>query len=227
MTKLDPRKVVRSITVLGDGDGWEKARVEFRNGPKHPMDGLVDPEGVPWEASPTEIPSGGVSLRHYAQHIDRQRRGGYDQRLVHVDGTPYHAERYGDNIVLWDGLDFTGEWEDQSCCGMPDQHVRDGLFRGAPVHLYIRWRWEDPWSGHIIRSSWRTWTPSQDIPWSPNLLPEEPLQERQNGALFDWLGTGEGLNPWFVHDNVQGAKGALEMKADKWLRENFAKTWVD
>lgn len=227
MTKLDPREMVRSVTV--SGKGWNKARVELRNGPKRPMDGLVDPDGVPWEAYKTEIPSGAAPLQNYAKHLDVQRRGGYDQRLVEVEGVLYHAERYRDNIALWDGLDLTGEWVDQSCCGMPDQWLRNGLFRGNPVFLYLRWRHEDPWSGSVVKCSHETWTPSRDIPWSPNLLPEEPPQERSSGVLFDLLGTGGVLDPWFVHDDVQGAKGALETKADRWLRENFdnPKAWTE
>jgi hypothetical protein len=219
---LNPGEVIRSFTV--SGEGWKKARVEFQNGPKCPMDGLVDPDGVPWEAFRATITSRITQIRAFAQNLINQQRGGYDQRLVEVEGVLYHAERYEDNIALWGGLDFVGEWIDQSCCGMPDQHMRDGLFRGIPVYLYLRWRWEDPWSGKIVKCHYKTWTPSQDIPWSPDLLPQEPPQERPKGALFDFLGTGEVLDTRFVHDDVQGAKEALEAKADKWLRENFT-TW--
>jgi len=143
--------------------------------------GLRDPEGVFWEAYPCSDPlaSSAKEMKEQARRLRSQHVSGYDQHFVPVDGEWFSAERYGDNVVPWGGLVLTGDWVDTSCGDSPRQLQAPARFRDEEnVTLYLRWRWDDPWTGHVQRCDTET-DPFAFLrcPWSPNLLPTEPPKE--------------------------------------------------
>ena len=85
-----------------------------------------------------------------------------------------------------------------SFLGCPSQCYRVVRRDNIAHILYLRWRWEDPWQGHIIKNAWNEASMSADgAEWSADLL------------------GGEGL--YFEESQVEEAKEAL---ISIWRKEN-------
>ncbi len=184
---LDPEAVLRGL--VDARPGWQRARITF--GPPTPSqrgcDGLMDPDGRPWEISFRWQGFLTRAARTVAEHALRQRTAGYDLRVVAVDGETFLLERYGagGGIRLWDGLIPLEDWRDFSCEGCPWQHDRrvewfpSGRLTSEVVTLYLRWRsWgvdatNTLWTGQVLRFDAERdgWYAGIRAPASPNLLP--------------------------------------------------------
>lgn len=215
--KLDHHTFLDSITV--PGDGWRFGRIVLKNGPRQPFEGFIGPDGTAWEHF--DVPTKPAELKHFTQRVRNQQVAGYTQAIVTVLGKQCLAERFMDNVKPWDGLDLVGTWVDSSCNGMPWQHSIEGTFRDLRVALYIRWRYDDPWTGHVVRLA-----PGDNLallykyPWSPNLLPtDKPLPvSEQPTKLLDFLNTPR-LDSWITEYEVERAKKVMVERADAWLCE--------
>jgi len=141
-----------------------------------------------------------------------------------TDGSTLLLERREHYPVLWHGLEKLGPWVDHSCGDCPLQyeaHARwihpDGSVE--PVTLYLRWRFDDPWTGNVIRCDNRGTFRCLTAPWSPNLLPTcmEPLPERPRGSTFLFALTGDTRPRGFAQEDLGGAQQAMIKAAAEWL----------
>ncbi len=226
MKRVSSPDVIASVTT--SSVGWKRGRIVFRNGPRRPLDGLISPDGAAWEMHPVPRRRDGSLDTLYIAH---QQASTYTLALVTVGGVEYLAERYHDNLKPWDGLDVVGEWSDD-LSGIPSQCTVRGIFRGVNVVLYLRWRWSDPWTGHVIRpgDGHEDWQLHLD-PWSPNLLPTEPPAPpkplEKKGSLLSFL-SGPVPDLWITEEEIGHAKQVLVVRADSWLCEHFDddKAWT-
>lgn len=229
---MHPTDVIESLMV--GSMGWTTGRIALSASPDRGFDGLIDPEGRPWEAVSLTMDPRSVSkkaLVDMARQVDYQLRSGCAVCLLELDGQWYLAERLpraDTTLQVFDGIHFDRPWRDVSCGGSPDQWDRFGTFRGEPVCLYLRWRWSDPWTGHLIRGAYDMFR-SIYCPWTENLLPTEivtsaPPPDLMPGWFLMSKLRGErtvSTPAAFLRDQHRQAREALEALAGPWLRENW------
>ena len=118
-------------------------------------------------------------------------------------------------------LTKVGGWRSQDCCGCPDQSTQVvETSGGEKLTLYLRWRYDDPWEGYVIRHDLHH-TPfgSSKAPWSPDLL--EPFEHSGGGALFDFFKLGVVPAGGFPHEARERAKTALLTRAKWWFADHL------
>ena len=100
-------------------------------------------------------------------------------------------------LTEFDEIFELGKWY-CSFLGCPSQCYR-AVRRDNTAHiLYLRWRWEDPWQGHIVKNAWNEASMSADeAEWSEDIFEE--------GNLY------------FEESQVEEAKEAL---ISIWRKEN-------
>jgi len=89
-------------------------------------------------------------------------------------------------------IEVVGEWDDD-LAWCPSQCFLSVRWKGKNYTLYLRWRWQDPWHGHVIE---------EDITgiWSQDLF-----------ALY---------HEQYLADELDLAKEALIRLANRWIKEN-------
>lgn len=105
-------------------------------------------------------------------------------------------------------LNHDGPWQDD-LLGCPSQCYRAFTWSSETHFLYLRWRWEDPWQGHVVRvPGIRTGEElsragaepmgfAAEWPWSPDLL------ERAGKS--------------FAEDDIESAKVEMDRQASGFL----------
>ena len=193
--------------------------------PRQPVSGLIGPNGLAWEAfeipEPVKLQRG--EAKFLAASLKLQQARGYEQVVIEVGGQWFTAERFHDNLAIWDGLELEGEWREFSCFGYPWQHEILGSFRKKRYALYIRWRHDDPWRGWVVDIEGYDLVSLYRAPHSPNLLPTEPPEPRAVSAipfLFGSLPQQPSSEEWIIEDDLNRAKKVMVAKADGWLREH-------
>lgn len=88
-----------------------------------------------------------------------------------------------------------GKWycSMMECPSQCYKHVVDD--EGVHYILYLRWRWEDPWQGHIVKNACNEISMhNEDAEWSPNLLSVLRFSNREVAGAkvaIEQLWTGE------------------------------------
>ena len=91
-------------------------------------------------------------------------------------------------------LQPTGEWQD-ILLWCPSQCYLDVITDdGTKYQLYLRWRWDDPWQGHIIKT--------------------ELSEDHFSPDLFELYGT------LFTDEQLPAAKEKILELATKYINEN-------
>ena len=199
------------------GPGWRLGQIMFQPGNLGCL-GVLGPDNLAWEIEFAAPPD---SVRGRKNAILRDSLLGFQAGarsvcLVTVEGTRYLVSRLEHTPTVWNGLvPLALDWHDFSCGDSPAQLSRDMAWTRPDgvvesVTLYLRWRWEDPWTGVVQRAVGMFET--LHAPWSPNLLPTD-LSVPAGAGIFD-LHAPQG----YRLDQLPQAKEALVRLADAWLR---------
>ena len=90
-------------------------------------------------------------------------------------------------------IEIMGDWRDD-LIWCPSQCYLPVEVRGKQYTLYLRWRWEDPWQGHVVKGDMAG-------NWSPDLF-----------ALY---------HEQYSADEIELAKEALIRLANRWAKEGM------
>lgn len=105
-------------------------------------------------------------------------------------------------------LDYCGPWQDDML-GCPSQCCRAFAWSSETHWLYLRWRYEDPWQGHVVRV--------------PGIRTDEELlrsAEEPMGLAAEWPWSSDLLEragKRFGEDEVESAKIAMDRLASEYL----------
>lgn len=178
--------------------GWRRGQIRL-NRPQDPgrpdpgFAGLLSPEGMAYEDMGV-LPKPGRTrdgvLRMYADY--ESPGAGYEHRYILIAGekAPVVAQRYTSHPVLpWEAAPVVPaskgiqapqvpklevpHWRDDFGSRCPDQCYGEFRYSGLlePATLYLRWRWSDPWQGHVILDGGIPFAAVQPgCVWSPDLL---------------------------------------------------------
>lgn len=174
--------------------GWRRGRI-LLPGVKNPSPGLISPDGRAFESMgplPKGVRERRAHLRMYADYS--VPAAGYEHHYVQIEGDPLPvvAQRY--TVHPPQVYAEPPEWVEHlircpSQCWAKVQHG------GIKATLYLRWRWEDPWQGHVMLDDWAEGMASIQSEWSPDLLADKGIVEGDvagaQAALLDvgmaWL----------------------------------------
>jgi len=96
-------------------------------------------------------------------------------------------------------MQLLSKWRDD-LCGCPSQCYGEVEHEGKKLMLYLRWRHQDPWQGHVIENA-----PVNELwegDWSPDLFAEYTYFFTEN-------------------DDLDKIKSALIISAEQWLKEKY------
>ena len=107
------------------------------------------------------------------------------------------------------GLKLLGDWHEM-LVWCPSQCWRDVEDEsGTKYNLYLRWRWDDPWQGHLIRVTEEQGAAADDETEFPRFSPIEEWSPE----LF------AKYNVQYSDEEIDKAKEKIVELAEQWLRE--------